>query len=106
MMTVLYSTVLLLAEVSHPVLVPWAHYTEVPACKLLNVSFSQRASHVVAIRIHGVDLSVVAQEGDAPTMDFLQGHGGIPHLEIYSQPGGAAYRQAPSAIWRCPKSRS
>ncbi len=66
-----------MAEMSHPVLVPRANYAEVPISKLLDVSFSKRASHVVAVSIHGVQFSIVAQEGDAPTMDLLHGHRGV-----------------------------
>ena len=83
---------LLLAEVSHPVLVPWAHYAEVPACKLLNVSLSQWASHVVAIRIQGVHLPVMAQEGNAPTMNFLQGHRDVHILKYTHGHDSAGYR--------------
>ncbi len=63
---------------------PGTSYAEVTTGKLLNVSFTQRAPHVIAVRVNRMDLSIVAQEGDAPALQLLRIRlTRCFHLEIY-----------------------
>ena len=54
------------------IVVPWTSYAEVATGKLLNVSFCKRPPHMIALGVKCPDLSMMAQECDAATLEFLR----------------------------------
>ena len=78
------STVAKLRVLSHPVFVPRACYAKMPTGKFFYVSLSQRASHVITIRVERVHFAMMAKERYASALNLLRTRlTGCLHLGIY-----------------------